>query len=397
MRQPEAGRPAPAHDARQLGILNAVAEALNSSADVRRALERTLDLAAERLGLTTGWVWLLDPGTHQFYLAAARNLPPYLQEPVRMSARWCLCTDQFRHGKLAAKNVDVLECSRLAPAVAANDLEATRGLHAHASIPLAFRDTPLGILNLAGPAWHTLSHEELELLSTIAYQVGIAVERARLAEESARLARLEERARIAREIHDTLVQGLTAIALQVEGALGQVERDPARARARLEQALATARASLEEARRSVLDLRTSPPAGQPLGESLAALGRAFTADTGVPVHLRAGPALPALSPEVEAELYGIAREALANVRKHAGARLVEITLEPADGGVRLAIHDDGRGFDPRQAWQAGSGYGLRGMKERARLLGGTLLLRSRLSGGTTVSVRVPHPDAREPG
>ena len=71
----------------ELGVLNAIAEALNSSADVQQALERTLGLVADLLGLRTGWVWLLDPETGQFYDAAAQQLPPYLQEPVRMTGR----------------------------------------------------------------------------------------------------------------------------------------------------------------------------------------------------------------------------------------------------------------------------------------------------------------------
>src|SRR4051794_19974570 len=97
---------------RELTILNAISEALNSSADVRQALERTLGLVADLLGLRTGWVWLLDPETKQFYVAAARDLPPFLQEPIRMSGRWCLCTDLFRKGKLTPLNIDMLECSR---------------------------------------------------------------------------------------------------------------------------------------------------------------------------------------------------------------------------------------------------------------------------------------------
>ena len=92
-------------------------------------------------------------------------------------------------------------------------------------------------MNVTSPSWRQLTREELRLLSTIANQVGIAIERARLAEESTRLARAEERARIAREIHDTLAQDLTAIALHIEGGLNQLERDPPRARERLEQAL----------------------------------------------------------------------------------------------------------------------------------------------------------------
>src|SRR5919199_3381752 len=82
---------------RELSILNAVAEALNSASDVRKALERTLSLVADLLGLRTGWVWLLDPDTGQFYSAAAQNLPPYLQESVRMTGAPCWCMIEFRN------------------------------------------------------------------------------------------------------------------------------------------------------------------------------------------------------------------------------------------------------------------------------------------------------------
>src|SRR5258706_10535301 len=117
--------------ARELAILNAVAEVLNSSLDVTQALEGTLALVAELLGLRAGWVWLLDPETDQFYVAASRNLPPYLQEPVRMTGSWCLCTDLFRRDKLTPTNVDVLECSRLSEAFEAHTPEAAFGLRYH--------------------------------------------------------------------------------------------------------------------------------------------------------------------------------------------------------------------------------------------------------------------------
>ena len=372
--------------ARELSILNRIAEALNSAPDVQQALERTLALVADLLGLRTGWVWLLDPETGQFYSAAVRNLPPYLQEPIRMTGSYCWCIDAFREGELTPKNIDVMECSRLRPAVRAEATELTSGLRYHASIPLYFQDKPLGIMNLTGPSWRELTRDELRLLSTIAYQVGIAVERARLAAEGVRLARAEERARIAREIHDTLAQGLTAIALHLEGALPHLETDPERARERLERALATSRESLEEARRSVLDLRTAPPDGKPLAEALGALARRFTSETGVRVHVRAsGGAV--LAPRTEAELFRIAGEALANVRRHARARQVEIGLEVGARGVRLSIRDDGIGFDPR-ARREGH-HGIAGMRERARLLGGRLRIESRAGQGTRVLVTAP--------
>jgi two-component system NarL family sensor kinase len=300
--------------------------------------------------------------------------------------RSCWCLETFAAGALTAKNVDVIECSRLRPALQSRHAEQAAGLRAHASIPLYFDGRPLGIMNVTGADWRRLGPAELELLSTIGYQVALAVERARLAETSARLARSEERARLAREIHDTLAQGLTAIALHLESALRRLDSDPAGARARLDQALATTQDSLEEARRSVLDLRSAPLAGRPLDAALAALARGVTAETGVRVHLRLS-ALPPLPLRTEAELYRIAQEALTNVRRHAGAHTVELGLQAIGARIRLSIRDDGQGFTPRAV--PADRYGLLGMRERARLLGGHLRVSTRPGTGTRLTVTVP--------
>jgi len=376
---------------RELRILNAIAEALNSAADVQQALERTLGLVADLLGLRTGWIWLRDTETGQFYSAAARNLPPYLQTPVRMTGYPCACIEEFNDGALTPKNIDVLQCSRLRPAVLRQATDLTRGLAYHASIPLYFQDKPLGIMNITGPSWRRLTGEELHLLSTIAYQAGIAVERARLADESAQLARAEERTRLAREIHDTLAQGLTAIALHLEGALHHLTTEPERARQRMERALQTARESLEEARRSVLDLRAAPLAGKPLGAALRALARTFTSETGIRARVRVEHAKP-LPPRVETEVYRIAQEALANVRRHSGATEVEVALAQTPRGVRVSVRDNGHGFDVRDVGE--DRQGIVGMRERANLLGGTLRVRSRrrAPSGTTVVATVPVPE-----
>lgn len=384
---------------RDLPLLTAITEALHGSTDIQEALERTLGLVAGLLGLRTGWVWLSDPETGQFYVAASRRLPPYLQEPVRMSGRWCVCTDQFRQGKLIPSNINVMECSRLHPAVVQQDQAQTGGLRFHASIPLYYRDRGLGIMNIAGPSWRALNEDELHLLSIIAAQIGIAVERARLADDTTRLARAEERTRIAREIHDTLAQGLTAIGLDIESALRNLDDNPERVRERLTRALDTTRANLEEARHSVLDLRETPLAGRPLAEALGALGRAFTSQTGVQVHVRtaspecsAGGQPPELPIRLEAQLYRIAQEALANVSRHAQATAVDITLRLTESHLLLTVRDDGVGIngDASNPPESREGHhGIVGMRERARLIGGRLRLTSRAGHGTTVTVRAP--------
>ena len=369
----------------ELDIVGSIAEALNSSPSVQEALERTLELVTQLLGLQTGWVWLRDPETGHIYSAAVRNLPPYLQEPVRMSGEtWCLCIQEFRDGTLTTKNVDVLECSRLKPALRRKEL--TRGLAHHASVPLLFQGKPLGIMNITAPAMRRLTKSELRLLETIGLQVGIAIERARLADESAMLARSDERTRLARDIHDTLAQGLSALTLQIETALREVGRDPARVRERLEVALSTARSSLDEARHSVMTLRGGTASAKPLAQTLAAMARELTSESGIRVQFSTT-GVCNLSAEAEAELSRIAQQALTNVRQHAEAKNVVVVLQCNARGTTLRIEDDGRGFDVRRV-EPGH-HGIVGMKERARLAQGTLRLTSRRGSGTKIVVKVP--------
>ncbi len=258
---------------RELEIIAAITESLNRAPTVQAALESTLEVIARELELDTGWVWLVDPETGHIYSAAARNLPPYLQEPVRMTGASCWCIEQFSGGELDASNVDVMGCSRLRPAVRESRDDLTRGIAHHASIPLYFQQKPLGIMNVTAPEMRRLSARELRLLSLIGSQLGIAIERARLADENAAHARADERTRLAREIHDTIAQSLTAIALEIEAG-------------RTDQALRITRSTLDEARRSVMNLRAEPLAGKPLAQALALLVREFTSQSGIRVSAR---------------------------------------------------------------------------------------------------------------
>ncbi|MFL6246383.1 MAG: histidine kinase [Thermoanaerobaculia bacterium] len=369
----------------ELEIVGEVAEALSTAPTVQQALDRTLELVTGLLGLETGWVWLFDPETGHIYAAAARNLPPYLQEPVRMSGAPCWCINEFRDGSLSPRNIDVMECSRLRPAVRARETDLTRGLAHHASVPLMFQGKSLGIMNITAPAMRKLTKAELRLLATIGLQVSIAIERARLAEESAMLVRADERTRLAREIHDTLAQGLAALTLQIETALQHVGRDPDRVRERMEKALATARTSLDEARRSVTSLRAGVTAGKPLAQALGALAREVTSESGIRVAFEVRGSC-ALDAHAEEELFRIAQQALANVRQHARAQTASVTLECTKRGVRLTIEDDGDGFNVRRI--PPERHGIVGMRERARAAGGTLRIASKRGHGTRVVATV---------
>lgn len=372
---------------RELTILYQVSEALNRSTDVHTALERTLILVAEWLGLHSGWVWLLD-AEERPYLAASLQLPPFLQRPAQMEGWLCLCLRTFVEGDLeGAANLNVLECSRLKKAKS-----GSQGLLFHASIPLYLDRKKLGVMNVAGPEWHRLSPEELMLLNTIGNHVAVAVERARLTEESARIARLQERNRFAREIHDTLAQELGAISLYLESVDALLPTNPQKAGEQVRRALDLTREALGEARHSVQDLRASSLEGRTLGEALHDLTTQFTHHTGIETHLEVKTHSHNLPSQMEAELYRIAQEALSNVRKHAEARCVTIQLlEQEHDQLILQIQDDGKGL-PNPTSEERATFGLLGMRERAEMLGGTLSVLSLQDGeehGTIVFVRVP--------
>ena len=248
------------------------------------------------------------------------------------------------------------------------------------------------MLNVAGPDWRELTPDELQLLYTIGYQVGIAVERARLHGRAALLATAEECTRLARELHDSLAQSLTAVTLQLEAADEMVTRAPERAQQKIAAALRLTREALQETRRVVHDLRAGALQGKPLPQALRELGATYARTYRLKVTVTSSGAAGRLTPHLEAGLFRIAQEALTNATRHAGAKTVRVRLTIRPETAMLSIKDDGRGLDPERPPEradAGEGFGLTGMRERARLLGGTLRVESAPGVGTRVEATVP--------
>ncbi len=370
---------------RELSILNAIARALNQSVELEQALQTGLSQVAELLGLHTGWVWLINEETGKTYLAATQNLPPALYNNPRRMQGNCYCLDTYLEGDLeGAANVNVVKCSRLSGLV-----DGTDGLRYHASIPLYAHGKKLGVLNVVSTDWRKLSPDDLRLLYTVGDLLSIAIERARLFARSATLGALEERNRLAREIHDTLAQGLTAVSLQLESADALLEAgaDPAQVRKAVRRALALTRTNLEEARRSVLDLRAAPLEGRTLRKALEVLAAEYQHKEGLPVEFEASGEDRPLPVRIEAGLYRIAQEALTNIARHASARHVTLRLTLTADHIQLLVADDGKGFEPTQVPK--DHYGLIGLNERARLLGGKLHLKSTPGAGTCLEVTIP--------
>jgi signal transduction histidine kinase len=201
---------------------------------------------------------------------------------------------------------------------------------------------------------------------------------------------LDERQRLAGEIHDVLAQGLTGIVTQLEAADAAAAR-PADWRRHLTAARQLARDSLTEARRSVQALRPQPLAEAALPEAIGEVVDGWAGITGVAAELiTTGTPLPLL-PEIEATLLRTAQEALANVGKHANAGRVALTLSYMEDLVTLDVRDDGAGFDPAAplAEEYDGGFGLAAMRERLLRIAGTLVVESEPGGGTALSACVP--------
>src|SRR5712691_1527567 len=389
---------------RELAVLYTIAGHLNRKVDVHEALQEVLAQVTKLLGLQTGWVWLLNEQGAP-YLAAAQALPPYLADHPQRMTGFCLCLDTFLNGDLeGAANINVLRCSRLKNAERDSD-PSSLGLRFHASVPIYAGDTPLVVLNVASEDWRELQVEELQLLHIIGDQIGLAMQRARLSAEhtraAARLATIEERNRLAREIHDTLAQGMAAITLQLEtadaymGKRSSTEEGsrPKRAQEAIRRALSLARSNLEEARRSVMDLRAAPLQDRILPEALSALAQQAGDETPVEVQYTYSPPadFPALPARLEAAIYRIAQEALANACKHAKAQHIYLTLTVDDQHLHLQVQDDGRGFDPDKVTRSAreGHFGLAGMSERVKLLGGSICIQSEPGAGTCIDVWIP--------
>ncbi len=369
---------------RELSILNAIARALNQSVDLDQALETALVKVAALLNLSTSWIWLMREDTGKPYLAAAQNLPPVLRDNPGKMGGWCYCLDTYQKGDLkGAANVNVVACSRLKGLV-----EGTDGLQYHASIPLYAHQKKVGVLNVGSAEWRELSKEDLRLLNTVGDLMSIAIERARLYGKSVEIGAADERFRLAREIHDTLGQNLAAILMRLEtlDALLEDNADRKKLSETVRDAMVLARDNLEDARRAVLDLRAAPLENRTLTEALEALGQKIGDAATLDVRVKSVGGYP-LSVRIEASLYRMAQEALNNVAQHAEAKTVLIEWVSTPEYVQLRIEDDGRGFDPENVEEGR--YGLVGLNERARLLGGSFAIESAPDRGTRLEIHIP--------
>jgi signal transduction histidine kinase len=274
-------------------------------------------------------------------------------------------------------------------------------MRAFMGVPICLRGRVIGAFYLTHTAAaRRFSDDDQRVIELLAAHAAVAIENARLFERSRELSVIEERNRLARELHDSVTQTLFSLDLTAAAAATLVERDPGKAVAEILRLQELARSAIAEMRSLVFELRApeldSDGFVPTLRKHVEILRRVHRTDVRLEVLGDGSGAAcnreapdPRLDPVLERELLRVAQEALSNALRHARARSVRVLLELRPLAVRMVISDDGVGFDPGDRHVRATHLGLTSMRERARDLGGSLEIESSPGAGTEVRLEVP--------
>lgn len=265
-------------------------------------------------------------------------------------------------------------------------------MHSFLGVPISARGRIFGRLYLTNKMDAIeFSNDDERIALTFAAQAGVAIENVFLLEEiknkTEDLAVLEERERIAKELHDGVIQSIYSVGLSLQGSSGLIEQDASRAKLRIDEAIAELDNVIRDVRSYIFELRPKELQERGVVEAIAELAREFEVNTLAHVDLQLSESLlQTVGPEAEVDLIQITREVLSNVARHAAASEVLITCIRRDSSLELSIEDNGVGFDPSSVSQ---GFGLKNMEDRARRIGGALQILARKPKGTKHVVRIP--------
>jgi len=368
----------------QIAELNRLSATISQSGSLEKALQATL---AQLLALTDadmGSIHVLD-SAHSLKLMASQGVSEgFACAERRIPIGDCLCGEAARTGQL----------------ILSEDLTADRRLTRPAcreekfgsivSIPLTSKDRPLGILTLYARRTGAFTDTDQELLTLVGRHIGLAVENAQLSARMREVAVAEERGLIAQEIHDGIAQSLAYLNLETKKLQELLGGDPRLAMAELGHIRQVIKETCEDVRELLGDFRMKFKAGEGLPDAVSRCLEEFGRRTAIRTQLRMSGDPAALPEAMRVPVFRIIQEALSNVRKHAQAQLVVVTMAASPSALEVAVRDDGLGFDPVEAAGRGATHlGLGIMQERAMHLGGSLQCESRPGQGTTLRLTLP--------
>jgi nitrate/nitrite-specific signal transduction histidine kinase len=356
---------------------------LSSSLDLDQVLEVVAESARQVLAADIGVVGLLDEECQGIVVQAAAGVRTQTLRGLRVPIS----------GTLASGRPLILEEYQPdRPMAHAKDVIEAEGVVSFVAVPLQRGEQLLGMVGVMMRERRHFTEHDVQLLTRLAHQVVVAVENARLYQQVRRLAVLEERDRLAREMHDYLAQALGYLNLKASLTSGLLSRHQIdQVETGLQELKQVTKEIYTDVREAIFSLRTAAPPGSRLLPTLRDYLEEYERHYGVHAELVAEEDPTGPSPEVDVQVLRIIQEALTNVRKHARASCACVRLEQEDSRLRITIEDDGRGFDPASVEWAGQRYfGLQIMRERAESVGGNLELDSRPGQGTRVVVCVPY-------
>ena len=366
----------------ELAAMNSIATTISQSLNLDNLLRATLTRVLSLVRASAGAVYLTDPSGGDLVLELEMGTTPWLAE---IAAR--VPIGQGCVGLAAAQARTV--CSSQEGLSTMLPGESTCG--PTLCVPLMSKGRVLGVMTLVAESEQGLPPQEIDILEAVAGQVGVGIENAKLFDQVQNLAVLEERDRIAREMHDGLAQILGYLNLRIRVAEEMlVHGDNTGLHSELQHAAAVTQEAYADVREAILGLRTSITLEQDLLATLREYLRKFRQNSRIEADLEVRGSAPiTLAPAAEVQLIRIIQEALTNVRKHARASRAWVRLQVKDGTAEVSIGDDGRGFDLEQTAAREGHFGLQTMKERAESVGGTLEVQTAPGNGTTVLVRLP--------
>jgi len=374
----------------ELSAFLTVGRAAASSVELSDMLDEALDAILAVTPAEAAELWLADGGSLTLERFRGVGAATFGSRPS------LLVGDGLPGAAANARSAIVVHDASFDPRFKTEEITAL-GLQTFCALPLRHRTRTVGVLAVAARGKTAFaSPEELRVLEGIGEQIALGVENARLHEQVLDRAVLEERERIARELHDGLAQVLGYINTQTQAVKKLLEsRKIGEATSELDAMGTVSREVYADVREAIVGLRTAPKGLIPtIREYLSRLPRMNGCE--VELHVREDTESVALVPSTEIQLVRIVQEALSNVRKHSRASRVEVIIEANEEAVVVDIVDDGHGFDPllldRTGWPR---LGLQTMRERAQAIGGAIDVVSTPGEGTRVSVRVPIAMDRE--
>ncbi|MBI4304776.1 MAG: GAF domain-containing sensor histidine kinase [Chloroflexi bacterium] len=373
---------------RELAALLDAGRAITAATSLDDLLGKALDTLIKVTPADAGEIWLLDPDGVLVMRCHRGALPETFMERTRFQV------GEGIPGLVMQDRVPFVTHDLGADARFLRQGVVRAGFRTFCAVPLLYRGTPVGVVAAAAFAAEAFSRpEDLRLLEGIAERLALAIENSRLQQAVQESAVLQERERIAREMHDGMGQLLGYVNTQLIAVRTLLSRrDTGAAMDELTKMEEVARDLYGDVREGILGLRM---AGKRTDGFIPAVGEyveRYREMSGIDVRITVEREVEhlALTPAVEIQLMRIVQEALTNVRKHSGATAANVRFEPYQGGLRVTVSDNGRGFDvARPVTRGWPRFGLQTMRERAQSIDGVLDIETGPGRGTTVTVRIP--------